>query len=337
MKSLSIYLSILICVILSSCASLIKPSDNFESYTPPPKPDYSNENNWASLPSKKDKADLVPSNSGLKENEDSALVDVFFVHPTTYYSSFSWNAYMDNERLNNFTDKTTIMHQASVFNGSCKIYAPRYRQATLYSFMDKGDNGQKALELAYSDVKEAFNYYLTHYNKGRPFIIASHSQGSRHTIRLLHDIIEKDTVFYHRMVAAYIIGYKFQENDLTIIQPCHSAIETNCFITWNSVKKGGKVPFFQSCVCTNPLTWTTDTTYQSADKNLGGIPSSFDEIDKGVTDAQIVNGLLMVTKPKFRGYPKVYGASYHLVDYNLFYMNIRKNVEDRVKAYLEKQ
>jgi hypothetical protein len=154
---------------------------------------------------------------------------------------------------------------------------------------------------------------------------------------LLHDIIEKDTVFYHRMVAAYIIGYKFQENDLTIIQPCHSAIETNCFITWNSVKKGGKVPFFQSCVCTNPLTWTTDTTYQSADKNLGGIPSSFDEIDKGVTDAQIVNGLLMVTKPKFRGYPKVYGASYHLVDYNLFYMNIRKNVEDRVKAYLEKQ
>ena len=338
MKSLSTFLFIIIIYLFStSCTSLIKPSGDFEAYTPPPKPDYSNENNWAALPTKKDKAHLVPANTDLKENEDNALVDVFFVHPTTYYSPFSWNAYLDNQKLNDFTDKSTIMHQASVFNECCKIYAPRYRQATLYSFLDKGDNGQKALELAYSDVRDAFNYYLAHYNHGRPFIIASHSQGSRHAIRLLHDFIEKDTALYHRMVAAYIIGYKFKPNDLTIIQSCHSSTETNCFVTWNTVLKGGDADFFHSYVVTNPLSWTTDSTYQSADKNLGGVPSAFDEIEKGVTDAQVQNGLLMVHKPKFSGYPKVYGSSYHLVDYNLFYMNIRQNVEDRIKAYLEKR
>jgi hypothetical protein len=324
----------LFCLSVSSC--FIRPRGDFEEYIPPPKPDYSNENNWAALPTKKDKAHLVPENSNLKENEDSAQVDVFFIHPTTYYRRASWNADVNDKALNKFTDKTTIMHQASVFNECCKIYAPRYRQATLYSFMDKKDNGTKALELAYQDVKDAFNYYVNHYNHGRPFIIASHSQGSRHAKRLLAEVIEKDTALYHRMVAAYIIGYKINKTDFTIIQPCHSANETNCFISWNTVLRGKTDDFFRGYVCTNPLSWTIDTTYQSADKAMGGVPSSFDRLDKGVIDAQVIDGLLMVNHPHYPGYPKIYGNSYHLVDYNLFYLNIRENVKQRIKAYFEK-
>ena len=315
---------------LSSC--FIRPRHNFEAYNPPPKPDYSNENNWAALPNKKDNAHLVPSNSELKENEDSALVDVFFIHPTTYYKK-TWNADVSYERLNIFTGKTTILHQGSVFNESCKIYAPRYRQATLYSFMDKNSNGLKALDLAYQDIRESFKYFLQNYNKGRPFIIASHSQGSRHAKRLLAEFIEKDTALYNRMVAAYIIGFQIKEGELTVIKPCHSATETNCFVTWNTVLKGKTSDFFRSYVCTNPLTWTTDTTYASHDKNLGSVPKSFKRIDKNTVDAQVINGLLNVTEPKYSGYPIIYGGSFHLVDYNLFYMNIRQNVSDRIKAY----
>lgn len=314
----------------SSC--FIRPRGDFESFIPPPKPDYSNENTWAALPNKKDNAHLIPLNSGLKVNEDSALVDVFFVHPTTYYKR-TWNADVNYERLNIFTGKTTILHQASVFNESCKIYAPRYRQATLFSFMDKKDNGKKALDLAYQDVKDAFSYYLKNYNHGRPFIIASHSQGSRHAKKLLQDFIEKDTALYNRMVAAYIIGFKIGKDELTVIQPCRSATETNCYITWNSVLKGKDSDYFRSISCTNPLTWTTDTTYANADKNLGSVPKSFDRIDKNVTDAQVINGLLNVHKPMVKGYPMIWHGSFHLVDYNLFYMNIRTNVKDRIKAY----
>ena len=329
----------IICFLLifsfSSCLNLIKPSDDFEYYIPPQKPDYSNENNWASLPSKKDKADLVPTNSGLKENQDNALVDVFFVHPTTYYGAQSWNGDVNNKRLNDFTDKTTIMHQASVFNESCKIYAPRYRQATLYSFMDSKDNGEKALKLAYSDVKDAFNYYLTHYNKGRPFIIASHSQGTRHAVKLIHEIIENDTALLHRMVAAYIIGMKIEPNDITIIKPCNSPTETNCFVTWNTVARGGENQILKAFVCTNPLTWKTDTTYAGFDKNLGGIPGSFDRVDIGITDAQVINGYLNVTKPDKSGYHSLGKYNYHIMDYNFFYMNIRENVKQRISSYFE--
>ncbi|MEI6815981.1 MAG: DUF3089 domain-containing protein [Bacteroidota bacterium] len=327
--------ALLFSFLLSSC--FIKPSGNFNEYKPYAKPDYSNENNWAALPNKKDKAHMVPANSGLKECEDTAWVDVFFVHPTTYYSRHSWNADVNDERLNAFTDKTTIMHQASVFNGSCKIYAPRYRQATLYSFMDKKDNGIKALELAYGDVKEAFDYYLKHYNHGRPFIIASHSQGSRHATRLLHDFIENDTALFHRMIAAYIIGFKIKQTDLTVIEPCHSATETNCLITWNTILKGKDSEFFRSFACTNPLSWTTDTAYVGHERNMGGIPSSFDHVDKHVCDAQVVNGLLAINRPNFDGYPRVYGNSYHLMEYNLFYLNMRQNIRDRIAAYFRQR
>ena len=157
MKSLcKTTIAFLFCLAISSC--FIKPGRDFETYIPPSKPDYGIENNWAALPTKKDNAHLVPANSNLKENELNALVDVFFVHPTTYYRRASWNADVNDESLNEFTERTTIRHQASVFNESCRIYAPRYRQATLYSFMDKKDNGKKALDLAYNDVLDAFNY-----------------------------------------------------------------------------------------------------------------------------------------------------------------------------------
>ncbi len=329
---LKVFVCLFILLNFNSCL-VLKPRHDFESYTPPPKPDYSSENNWAALPSNKnDNAHQVPENSGLKENEDNASVDVFFIHPTTYFKR-TWNADVGYERLNRLTGKTTILHQASVFNESCKIYAPRYRQATFYSFIDKGDNGKKALDFAYQDIRESFKYYLDHYNHGRPFIIASHSQGSRHAKKLLAEFIEKDTALYNRMVAAYIIGFKINEGELTVIKPCHSATETNCFVTWNTVLKGKDNEYFRSYVCINPLSWKTDTTYVPAEKNLGSVPSSFNKMDKNVAGAQVVNGLLKVDKPNKNGYPIVYGNSFHLMDYNLFYMNIRENVRERIKAY----
>ncbi|GIR73695.1 MAG: hypothetical protein CM15mP76_04220 [Prochlorococcus sp.] len=80
-------------------------------------------------------------------------------------------------------ERTEIMlgNQASAFNGSCNIYAPEYRQATYFSFFDKDDNGKKALDLAYEDIENAFNYFLEFFNNGKPFIIAAHSQGALHS------------------------------------------------------------------------------------------------------------------------------------------------------------
>ena len=317
--------------------SCLRPHRSFESSTPPAAPDYSKQQYWAALPTVKDSADVVPYGSGLKDGQADAKVDVFFIYPTIYLTGRKWNADVNKKRLNKRIDKTTIMHQANVFNGSCKIYAPRYRLAVLYSYLDKKGNGKKALDFAYEDVKKAFEYYLKNYNNGRPFIIASHSQGSHHAFRLIKDYIENNPVLYKQLVCAYIVGATV-EQDYTIVVPCDSASQTGCMISWRSAQWGtteDKYFFQHSKFCTNPLSWKRDTVYVSAAKNLGGIPYGANRIDVGIADAKVSSNILWVHKPEKLGYLKNI-KNYHISDYNLFWMNIRENVKQRVESYLQK-
>ena len=82
-----------------------------------------------------------------------------------------WNVSDTDAPLN----PAVLLNQASVFNACCRIYAPRYRQASL-----GGLNNDAALDLAYTDVARAFRHFAAHANHGRPIIIASHSQGTNH-------------------------------------------------------------------------------------------------------------------------------------------------------------
>jgi len=160
-------------------------------------PDYHNLDFWASHPAKVDSADAVPAQSDLINLQEFVDVDVFFIHPTTLMknSKKNWNAFLDNHKLNKKTDKTTIKYQASIFNESCKVYAPRYRQAHYRSYKaitkdNKNPKVKKAFEMAYADVKAAFQHYLENYNNGRPIVIASHSQGTTHSMKLLKEFFD---------------------------------------------------------------------------------------------------------------------------------------------------
>ena len=149
------------------------PGHDFTEQAPAPAPDYTKDTSWAALPGREDSADVIPTGLTLDVNAKVA-VDVFFVHPTTFISPSNWNQPLDNDRANEITDSWVMRDQASVFNGCCDVYAPRYRQATLYSFTDTSEvkNGEQALELAYGDVKTAFKYFVDNHNEGRPFILA---------------------------------------------------------------------------------------------------------------------------------------------------------------------
>ena len=325
-------LLLMLIIIHSSC---ITPIHHFSWYPSPPIPDYSNPNSWAALPDKLDSADAIPPNSNEQDGQANAAVDVFYIHPTMDFSGRAWNGDIQNENLNKSVDKYPIRFQASVFNASCKVYAPRYRQATLYSFTKKAKlNGDKALALAYDDVRLAFRYYLDHYNNGRPFIIASHSQGSRHAYLLLNEFIENNPQLRKQLIAVYAIGFR-TDTLYESIPRCDSASQTGCLISWNTYKWGKETDnkyLGSNYYCVNPLSWKSDSVYCSNELNLGGLPRKFDRIDERVSDAKIQEGLLWIHKPKKRGYWKV-GGNYHVSDYNLFYSNIRKNVQTRIDAY----
>lgn len=302
----------------------------------PAPPDYRSADSWAALPDRADAADVVPEGSGLKDEQATAPVDVFYLHPTTYYRSYNGNADVTDKRLNKFTDENPIKKQASVYNGSARVFAPRYRQAALHSFFKRDtDKSRRAFQVAYGDVKRAFEYYMEHYNDGRGIIIAGHSQGSMHGKQLVREFFD-GTEIQEQLVAAYLIGYSVKKGEFDFLSACESAEETGCLISFSSYgwEANPKYADYRDAICVNPVTWLADTKVSSRSDHLGGIPRTFDEVDREMVECKCTNNILWITKPKERGYIMMGGKNYHLVDYNLFYMDIRKNVAARTKAWL---
>ncbi|MBK7938175.1 MAG: DUF3089 domain-containing protein [Lewinellaceae bacterium] len=324
-----------------ACGS-VRPKEPFNPARVPPAPDYSRLENWAAHPDKTDPADQTPC-PGIKDEQTGAAVDVFFLHPTTYtgalHHQHDWNAAVDDAPTNQKTDEGTILFQASIFNGAGRVFAPRYRQAHLTAFFSKDKvSAKKALDLAYQDSKEAFEYYLKHWNQGRPFIIASHSQGALHAMYILRDLVE-ETPLQQQLVAAYLVGWPVSETFFKTIKPCRSAEETGCYCTWRTWERkfGLRQAFEREIVCTNPLNWTTDEgRYAPKSANLGGVIRPFCAVRPQIVDAEVFQGILLSSRPKFPGSFFFRTKNYHVGDFNLYYMNVRENAQLRAKAYLKR-
>ena len=310
--------------------------------------DYSKIENWAAHPYKKDPADSIPSPLPQKILEDSS-VDVFFLHPTTYldnslvsdppkdFISPLWNADVLNKAINIKTDNSTILYQASIFNGAGRVFAPRYRQANYYAFFTKDTlNSIKAFELAYSDIKQAFSYYLEHYNQGRPIVIASHSQGTTHAKLLLKEFFDAKPLG-KQLIAAYLVGMPVEKKYFQTIPLCTDSLQTGCYCSWRTLKEGYLTDYIKretnDVVVSNPLSWDTSLVAVSRKMNEGSILLNFNKILKKTTGARIYKNVLWVNKPHFFGNIFYKEKNYHIADYNLFYVNVRRNVNTRVKAY----
>ncbi|PHS75595.1 MAG: hypothetical protein COB56_07710 [Robiginitomaculum sp.] len=322
--------------------SNIAPTQSFANITPPPAPDYSTDTSWAALPQTEDKADFTPEE--LATNDAPHDAAVFFIHPTTYFSKLGWNAPLGGSEANTRIDDLVMPGQASVFNLCCDIYAPYYRQATLWSYWVLEKSGQDALDLAYGDVERAFDAFLMRIGS-RPFVLAGHSQGGHHLETLLINRIS-GTELRERMIAAYPIGIAI--NPVTFaekapdIPVCTSATQAGCFVTWNS--RGEKSDIWNDlhgAVCVNPLSWTTDYTEVKAKQNPGSLAvGEQTRLDTGVTSAQCLEDRLLVGEFQtdiYTGLKLSWGAdNFHVLDYGLFYASIRQNAADRVQAYQAK-
>jgi len=328
-----------ICAAITSCASLPKGAFGVAI---PQAPDYSNVEYWAALPTQVDSADAVPV-AEWKDEQADAAVDVFYIHPTTYTGKQGqkyWNASLDDTKLNLKTDQYPIRYQASIFNGAGKVYAPRYRQAHLNCFFtEKKSDAGKALDLAYQDVRSAFRYYLQYYNNGRPFIIASHSQGTYHAKRLMREFVDGKPL-QNQFVVGYLAGLAVPADYFKTIPPCANPEETGCFCTWRTFRNGyvpKKLHFPDSnIVVTNPVTWSQNQLTCSQDVQLGGVLKDFKKVYPGLVETCVHDDLLWVNKPKFPGSFLLTTKNYHIADYNFFYADIRHNARDRVKAFLQK-
>lgn len=298
--------------------------------------DYSKGEHWAALPFRKDGADAVPKNL-VALNDSLKDVDVFFVYPTNLMKSEDWNAKIDDQELNKEIQEKSMKNQASVFNASCRVYSPFYRQANIKSFYTTDTaSAIQAFAMAYQDVKDAFLYYLKNYNHGRPFIIASHSQGSLHTRMLLQEFIDGKPLA-KQMIAAYVIGYPVSKSMYSTLQPCSTPEQLGCYVAWYSFKKDFTPEnintFYKDAVCINPISWRADTMSTSFDQHKGMILLNFDKKQSQKVSAQVHNNICWVDvhNPLAKGF-----TNFHIADYNLYWYDIRQHVADQVKRYLNK-
>ncbi len=321
-------------IILISCKSTYK-TQEFVKKDIPVIPDYNLEENWAVLPNTYSK-ELKEFSS---QEMDTLKADVFYVYPTlnTEKEDLRWNVPINDKKQQNKVLNKTVVFQASAFATAGKLYVPYYRQAHLRSYFKLKNGGEEALLLAYSDVKKAFEIYLKKYNKGRPIIIASHSQGSTHTKFLLRDFFDGKPL-QKQLIAAYVVGTVVKPDLFKTIKPMTEPNKIGGFVGWNTFKKGNypkKKDKYKGSVTTNPITWNSDKTTELHQHK--GFLYSNKKIYNNALKIEITDGLVWSTNPKFpMRFFMSFLKNYHVGDINLFWKDIQVNALLRTNTWLDK-
>ena len=330
------------------------PGRTFAESPVQPEPVYGVKSGWLARPD-------LPGNPALWTPPGIARAGkpraaAFFIAPTAYLSRDRWNAPLDdaatNARLALF-----LRGQASVFNGVATVWAPRYRQATFGAFLTSEADARRALDFAYADVVRAFDAFLAA-NPAGPIILAGHSQGSLHLLRLLKEQVA-GTPVAARVVAAYAGGWPVSVTaDLPALgmPQCAGRAQSGCLLAWQSwaepIDASMVTEVFDASagltgaprrgtamVCTNPLIGGPGEASPAA--NLGSLVPSGDLksgtlVARGIGATCIGRGLLSIGAPPggFGSYV-LPGNNYHVYDYALFWANLRADAAARLAAWTE--
>lgn len=189
------------------------------------------------------------------QRADKSKRDIFYIVST--------NVFDGDPQLANLTDEVRASMTAEMdyvrehMGDEYNFYAPYYHQLTMPCFKDKA-----ALDSLYplvkAEVMEAFEYYMKHYNHGRPYVIMGFSQGAMLALDLVKDMKDEDLYF---MLQAYLMGYRLSEEDLAHPH-VHAATDPTTIGTiasfntlasmdgwWPLVEEG-------AATCINPITWS---------------------------------------------------------------------------------
>lgn len=324
-KMTALVLALLLVFALTGCQTHSEPSSM-----------YAQAENWAYL-----------------EADKTAAADVFFICPTVYGGEADqFYMSMDDEATKaDFLGATNM--EKGIYDQNARFFAPYYRQVGPNVYELPLEERETYLSTAYEDVKDAFTYYLEHYNDGQPIILAGFSQGADMSLRLLKDCFADENV-NDLLVACYAIGWSITEEELEKyphLQFATGEDDTGVIVSFNSeaetVTDSLMIPSGTKTLAINPLNWKTDSTPAGKEENLGACFTDYDgniiiEIPQ-LTGAYIdpVRGALKVTDVTPKEYPPVLSifsdGVYHLYDYQFFYRNLQKNVQVRLDAYLAQQ
>ncbi len=302
----------------------------------------------------------TPSPNPATEAEGTGYA-VFFVHPTSYIrpaigSDAPWNAPLGDDEAQ-ARARLFLRGMASPFADADEVWAPKYRQAVFGAFLTDKPEAQKALDLAYRDVAQAFDFFVATVDPDEPIVLAGHSQGALMVLRLLQDRIA-GTPLEKRIAMVYPIGWPVSvAHDINALDfpACATPNQARCLVTWSSFAEPADpsmvferytaTPGFdgqprgeEPIVCVNPVTGTLNGTADASD-NLGTLKPTSDfssgELIPGMVPARCDprNGLLLIGDPPDLGPGVLPGNNYHVYDIPLFWANLKADVARRMAAW----
>lgn len=290
-------------------------------------------------------------------------VDVFYVYPTSYSRTDPGQPIfcpVDDPGMMEGA-QSAYKRQAWAFRTFANIYAPYYRQIdAVYQLSLSPAEQEKNIEgPPATDVIAAFKYYVKHYNHGRPYILAGHSQGSAVLRYLLSDYMKRHPRVYRRMVAAYIVGQSVTPRYLHAnphLKYARGARDTGVIVSWNTeapTVDGVNPVLLPGGIAMNPITWTRNQTHARARQNRGSIqldpttgwPLLNKQGDilrvKSMADARVdkkkgvvVCSTVRADQPPYynpQGFPM---GVLHTFDYPLYFFSVRANAKARAEHFL---
>lgn len=329
--------------------SFLDPGEPYQTYSVPAAPDYSSAASWYARP------------SGITEG-----TAIFFVHGTTYSGGSDWNSAIDADEPANLVIEEQLPNFAAPFAGLGQLYAPRYRQAALYTFMNRREDGIAARMTATADVRAAFGEFISLIDDETPFLLAGVGQGGMHLLAVLIEDIAPNEELRRRLVAAYIqesqVPLDLLQGALADIPACDTPDAIRCIHSYVSSlsdndaririltevglvwQPGGGYAYVEGrgLLCVNPILGARTTDYAPARLHRGGAQASgFREGANPAalpaqTGAQCIDGVLMTELPRSRSLhrPGRLAEAYRLPPYNLFYEDLRADATHRLEVFL---
>lgn len=252
MKYLMHIIVLLFVLGVPSCNNSESPIETTSVHVPAA-PDYTDETMWH-----------------IALNDKGQGADVFFVVSTW---EFDW--YTADSIISHHADTWNPTHRENMNIEISKIakymadgnnfYSPYYRHITLDSWATLNEDtiNRRFHDVAFVDVKNAFEHFQKNFNQGRPFVLAGFSQGGKAVVELIKVMPE---AMRERMVAAYALGYKVTPDDVKQapwLVAAQDSIDTGVVICYNSVsdvKYVQPVISAPNVMCINPVNWRTDAT-----------------------------------------------------------------------------
>lgn len=324
----------------------LDPKVPFQTYTPPPAPDYSRPSAWVLLEAR---------------GPEAGPAAVFFVHSTTYDGGRDWNGPIGEPKGERWLREVVLPNYAGPFARAGVVSAPRYRQGSLYTRLTLREDAREARAFAYRDVAAAFEAWLARHPTG-PLVLAGTEQGGELIERLVRERVAGDAGLRSRVVAVYLMDVVAAADGLSRAVPaCARRDQVGCIVGWSPVGEGndgaarrrlnralvwddrGRLVELnrRPALCVNPITGSTDAAPVAARAQRGVTNATGLEwgarpaLMAREVAAQCRDGLLRHTEPKLESL-KLTGSwadRRKSRPYNLFYGDIEADVQTRLMAW----